>query len=78
MVLFFYLSKWILEGYNKHKRTHRASFIQSSKDVRYTPHPPTHQKYLKDYFMITPLITDSNFNKYDKNQLLIKIQKREG
>lgn len=26
--------------------------------------------------MITLLITDSNFNKYDKNQLIIKIQKK--
>lgn len=48
MNLFFYLSKFILEGYNKHKRTLRASFIKSGKDVIFIP---TYQKVPKYYLM---------------------------
>lgn len=62
MTFFFYLSKLILDGYDKHKKTtgHHLYFHFTERGCQ------IHPQNMNDYFMVTFLMTDLNLNQYDK------------
>lgn len=75
-MFFFYLSKWIFEGYNKHKDTQVIfNFTELWCQIHINPTTLHPQKY-KDFLMVIFLITDLNLNKYNKINILTKSNKR--